>query len=207
MQLRLELRVQEASKDGHALNFAFSGIPVGSRWTLGAGQERLAQEVQRALEVPHVGCPFFFGTSANCQKHKASAATDWTFHIIASAATDWTFHIIAYPFQLEICWMGFWKLIHFYGFHSPWMNIIKILRLSLPVGRALSLQVGQCAVDLSNAFLLLDLDKLERLYSKAKAQSSAGSELKFDLQVSCWIDWRHAECRIQSGMQDTTWKI
>ena len=107
MQLRLELRVQEASKDGHALNFAFSGIPVGSRWTLGAGQERLAQEVQRALEVPHVGCPFFFGTSANCQKHKASAATDWTFHIIASAATDWTFHIIAYPFQLEICWMGF----------------------------------------------------------------------------------------------------
>ena len=79
MQLRLELRVQEASKDGHALNFAFSGIPVGSRWTLGAGQERLAQEVQRALEVPHVGCPFFFGTSANCQKHKASAATDWTF--------------------------------------------------------------------------------------------------------------------------------
>ncbi|CAL1145773.1 unnamed protein product [Cladocopium goreaui] len=95
MQLRLELRVQEASKDGHALNFAFSGIPVGSRWTLGAGQERLAQEVQRALEV------------------------------------------------------------------------------------------GQCAVDLSNAFLLLDLDKLERLYSKAKAQSSAGSELKFDLQVSC----------------------
>ena len=31
MQLRLELRVQEASKDGHALNFAFSGIPVISR--------------------------------------------------------------------------------------------------------------------------------------------------------------------------------
>lgn len=47
-------------------------------------------------------------------------------------------------------------------------------RLAQEVQRAL--EVGQCAVDLSNAFLLLDLDKLERLYSKALDLKMSGLE-------------------------------
>lgn len=47
-------------------------------------------------------------------------------------------------------------------------------RLAQEVQRAL--EVGQCAVDLSNAFLLLDLEKLERLYSKALDLKMSGLE-------------------------------